>query len=678
MMVSDSPPTQRIDALISELTEHNHRYYVLSDPSITDAEYDALLRELQSLEAQFPHLQRPDSPTLRIGSAIDATFSAVRHTTPMLSLDNAFNETEWVAFDKRARERLNWDLSVGLPYVCEPKFDGLAVSLEYQDNLLVRAATRGDGETGEDITANVRTIRSVPLRLISHYPGRLTVRGEVLMTHAGFQQLNAQQLAKGEKLFANCRNAAAGSLRQLDPRITASRPLTFFAYAVADYGRQEPPASHTQTLALLKSLGFLVSDDACSGRGSHFVQGAWETLRQRRDALPFDIDGMVVKVDDLRMQRELGFVARAPRWALAYKFPAQEVTTTLEAVDFQVGRTGAVTPVARLAPVAVGGVVVSNATLHNMDEIARLDLRVGDRVVIYRAGDVIPKVMRRVDDAAHAARALIDLPKVCPECGSEVLREADEAIARCIGGMFCPAQRKESLRHFASRKAMNIEGLGEKWIDLMVSAGLLHHAADIYRLTMAQLLALPRMAEKSAQNLLDAIVASRQTTLARFLYALGMPEVGETTAATLAKHFGQLDRLMAANKDELLAVNDVGPVVAESIHHFFNEAHNREVIAQLQQVGVSWPEQEVPTYEQALVGQTWVLTGSLSALTREEAGEHLKSLGAKVSGSVSKKTQCVVAGESAGSKLDKAIELGVPVWDESALIALLGQHGIVI
>lgn len=672
--VSIGQARERITELASCLHEHCHRYYVLAQPTITDAEYDALFAELSALEQQFPDLRPADSPTLRVGAPVDSAFTPVTHSTPMLSLDNVFNEDDWLAFDKRARERLGWDIAVGLPYACEPKFDGLAVSLEYLDGQLVRAATRGDGSVGEDITANIRTIRSIPLRLQQPVRGRLVVRGEVVMTHASFEQLNTKQLLKGDKPFANCRNAAAGSLRQLDPKITAERPLTFFSYAVAEFGDHPPMASHSQTLTWLNALGFMVSQYASTGHGTQFVQQAWQQLQAVRDQLPFDIDGMVVKVDDLRLQRELGFVARAPRWALAYKFPAQEVTTTLNAVDFQVGRTGALTPVARLEPVAVGGVIVSNATLHNMDEIERLGLRVGDRVVIYRAGDVIPKVMRRVEPADQPEGAMIVLPSHCPECGSDVVR--DNAVARCAGGMYCPAQRKESIRHFASRRAMNIDGLGEKWIDIMVDAGLLHSVADIYRLSLEQLLQLPRMAEKSAQNLLAAIAHSKNTTLARFLFALGMPEVGETTAATLAKHFGELDALMKANEDELLQVSDVGAVIASAIHHFFAEPHNRDVIAQLQAAGVHWQESAPVQRQQVLAGQTWVLTGTLSHLTRDQAGDHLKSLGAKVSCSVSKKTHCVVAGENAGSKLSHAETLGVPVWDEQQLLDLLRQHGI--
>ena len=668
---------RRLAALRASLTHHGHLYHVLARPEITDAEYDRLYRELQVLEAEHPALVTPDSPTQRVGAMPDRAFAPVTHRVPMLSLDNVFSEAEWLDFDRRVRDRLGWELAVGVPYCCEPKFDGLAVSLHYEDGLLTRAATRGDGSTGEDITANVRTIPSVPLRLRGdNPPAWLEVRGEVLMTHAGFEQLNATQLARGDKLFANPRNAAAGALRQLDPQITASRPLTFFAYAVVDVQGHEPRPSHAETLRWLAGLGFLVSDRVRSGHGALFVQQTCTQMIADRDSLPFDIDGMVVKVDDRRLQQDLGFVARAPRWAVAYKFPAQEVTTTLEAIEFQVGRTGALTPVARLAPVAVGGVVVSNATLHNIDEVGRLDLRPGDPVVIYRAGDVIPKVMRRVEDDGHAARPVVTLPTHCPVCQSAVTRPEGEVIARCSAGLFCPAQRKEALRHFASRRAMDIEGLGEKWIDLMVDADLLRSPADIYGLTREVLLTLPRMAAKSAENLLAGIDRSRHTTLGRFLFALGIPEVGETTAGLLARQFGTLDALLAADEAALLATPDVGPVVAQSILGFLAEAHNQQVLRDLRAAGVTWPDLEAAQDRpQPLAGQTWVLTGTLETLGRDEAGDRLRALGAKVSGSVSKKTHCVVAGSAAGSKLDKARELNIMIWGEAELLALFAEHG---
>lgn len=675
-LLSEDDAAGRLKSLREQLQAHAKAYYQDDAPVIPDAEYDALYRELLALEAAFPSLQTPDSPSLRVGAVADAAFSPVKHDVPMLSLDNVFSEDELLDFDRRVRERLNWELAVGLPYSCEPKFDGLAVTLHYHQGHLVKAATRGDGSTGEDITANVFTIPSVPKNLMGDtVPDTLEVRGEVLMPRAGFMALNERQLAAGEKVFANPRNAAAGALRQLDPRITAQRPLAFYAYTLAAVSGVDWPQTHSQTLRWLKSLGFVIADQVKLGHGPLFVQQAWQSLLDERDSLPFDIDGMVVKVDDRRLQQDLGFVARAPRWAVAYKFPAQEVSTTLEAIDFQVGRTGALTPVARLRPVNVAGVVVSNATLHNIDEVHRLDLRPGDTVVIYRAGDVIPKVMRRIDDDAHAQRDKVSLPSQCPVCGSDVVRPEGEVIARCGAGQFCPAQRKEAIRHFASRRAMDIEGLGEKWIDLMVETGLVSCTADLYQVTQAQLLTLPRMAEKSANNLLAAIAASRETTLARFIYALGIPNVGETTAEAFARQFGRWSALQEADELALLATPDVGPVVAQSVMRFLQEPHNQAVIQALLAAGIHWPDQAAAQdLPQPLLGQTWVLTGTLSTLGRDEAGARLKALGAKVSGSVSAKTHVVVAGESAGSKLTKAQELGVPVWDESQLLSLLAEY----
>jgi len=667
---------QRLKQLREQLHAHAKAYYVDDAPTLPDADYDALYRELLTLEASFPSLVTADSPSLRVGAAADTAFSSVKHDVPMLSLDNVFSETELQDFDRRLRERLNWEVAVGLPYICEPKFDGLAVTLHYRHGQLVKAATRGDGSSGEDITANVLTIATVPKRLAGeNLPEHLEIRGEVLMPRAGFLALNERQLAAGEKVFANPRNAAAGALRQLDARITAQRPLAFYAYALAAISGAAWPSTHSQTLRWFKSLGFVIADEVCLGHGPMFVQQAWQTLLDSRDSLPFDIDGMVVKVDDRRLQQDLGFVARAPRWAVAYKFPAQEVSTTLEAIDFQVGRTGALTPVARLRPVNVAGVVVSNATLHNMDEVQRLDLRPGDTVVIYRAGDVIPKVMRRLDDEAHAHRLIVNLPSACPVCGSAVMRPEGEAIARCSAGQFCPAQRKEAIRHFASRRAMDIDGLGEKWIDLMVDAGLVNSTADIYRLTQEQLLSLPRMAEKSANNLLAAIATSRETTLARFIYALGIANVGEATAEAFARQFGRWQAFQEADEAALLATPDVGPVVAQSVMSYLREPHNVSVINALMAAGVRWPDQAAAQdLPQPLLGQTWVLTGTLSTLSRDEAGARLKALGAKVSGSVSAKTHMLVAGESAGSKLTKAQELGVTVWDEEQLLNMLREH----
>lgn len=670
--------TERLQVLRAQLRHHAHLYYVLDRPELPDGDYDALYRELLDIEAKYPELITPDSPSQRVGATPNSAFAPVPHQIPMLSLDNVFSAEEWTDFDRRVRERLGWEVAVGVAYACEPKFDGLAVTLHYHDGVLVQAATRGDGSTGEDITANVRTIASVPLRLLGEgtaQPTRLEVRGEVLMPRAGFEQLNARQAAQGDKIFANPRNAAAGSLRQLDPRITAQRPLAFYAYAIADLAGVPWPSTHSQTLRWLGSLGFRISDLASSGHGPTYVQQAYESLGRQRDSLPFDIDGMVIKVDDRRLQLDLGFVARAPRWAVAYKFPAQEASTRLEAVEWQVGRTGALTPVARLAPVSVGGVVVSNATLHNIEEVQRLDLRPGDQVVIYRAGDVIPKVMRRLDDDGHEARPLVLLPLSCPVCGSQVAKPEGEVIARCTAGLFCPAQRKEALRHFASRRAMDIEGMGEKWIDLLVERELVRTPADIYTLDKTVLLTLPRMAEKSADNMLAGIARSKLTTLARFLFALGIPEVGETTASLLARQFGTLDALLLADEAGLLATPDVGPVVAQSILGFLAEPHNQSVIAALRAAGVQWADQAAARdLPQPLAGQTWVLTGTLATMGRDEAGDRLRALGAKVSGSVSKKTHVVVAGEAAGSKLANAQALGVTVWDEAQLIAFLQEH----
>ncbi|MES2907815.1 MAG: NAD-dependent DNA ligase LigA [Pseudomonadota bacterium] len=664
---------RRLEVLRGQLQQHALAYYRADSPLLPDADYDALYQELLALEARYPELITEDSPSQRVGAAPDSAFSSVRHDVPMLSLDNVFAEAELIEFDRRLRERLGWEVAVGLPYVCEPKFDGLAVTLHYQHGKLVQAATRGDGSSGEDITANVRTIASVPLRLAGEdWPEQMEVRGEVLMPRAGFMALNARQAAAGEKLFANPRNAAAGALRQLDPRITAQRPLAFYAYTLAALTGQPWPGTHSQTLRWLSRFGFIIADQVCQGHGPTFVQQAWQRLLSAREQLPFDIDGMVVKIDDRRLQQDLGFVARAPRWAVAYKFPAQEASTLLEAIDFQVGRTGALTPVARLSPVNVAGVVVSNATLHNIDEVHRLDLRAGDTVVIYRAGDVIPKVMRRLDDAGHDARPIVALPAHCPVCSSAVMRPEGEVIARCSAGQFCPAQRKEAIRHFASRRAMDIEGLGEKWIDLLVDTGLVNSTADLYRLTSEQLLTLPRMAEKSAANLLASIAHSRQTTLARFLFALGIANVGEATAEAFARQFGSWPALQAADEAALMATPDVGPVVAQSVMSYLREPHNVAVIDALIAAGVTWADQAAAQdLPQPLAGQTWVLTGTLSAMSRDEAGDRLKALGAKVSGSVSKKTHVVVAGESAGSKLAKAQELGVTIWDESQLLAFL-------
>lgn len=684
--VTEAQARHEIDQLREQLRHHNHRYYVLDDPEVPDAEYDRLFRRLQALEAEFPQFLSPDSPTQRVGGEALPAFATVKHEVPMLSLDNVFSAEEFIDFDRRARDRLGDLLGPGadlfgapaLTYCCEPKLDGLAISLVYENGVLVRGATRGDGLTGEDITHNVRTIQTVPLRLKGDkLPALLEVRGEVLMSKKGFQKLNEQQAAKEEKTFVNPRNAAAGSLRQLDPRMTAQRPLEFYAYSVVRREGLAAPASQYESLQQLTALGFRLSREIRQVEGVEKVQAFYEDIQKRRDSLPYEIDGVVIKVDSIRWQQELGFVSRAPRWATAFKFPAQEAVTTVQAVEFQVGRTGALTPVARLEPVFVGGVTVSNATLHNFDEIERMDLRVGDSVVIYRAGDVIPKVVRVLTERRPADSQPLILPTRCPVCDSEVVRPEDEAIARCSGGLFCPAQQKEALKHFVSRRAMDIEGLGDKWIEQLVDLKLIRSSADLYALKKDMLLPLERMGEKSADNLLAAIQKSKETTLPRFLFSLGIREVGESTALILARHFGSLEKIMAADEEALQQAPDVGPVVAASIALFFRQAHNREVIAALREQGVLWADLEAQgDRPQPFAGQTWVLTGSLATMSRDQAKEKLQQLGAKVSGSVSKKTHCVVAGEAAGSKLAEAEKLGVTVIDETAFQQLLAEHGL--
>ncbi len=685
---SHEEAAREVEALRSTLRHHNYRYYVLDDPELPDAEYDRLFQRLLLLESQFPDLLSNDSPTQRVGGEAMSAFATVRHEVPMLSLDNVFSADELVEFDRRARDRLGDLLGQGddlfsaprIAYCCEPKLDGLAISLLYEKGVLVRAATRGDGVTGEDITHNVRTISSVPLKLLgSHVPELLEVRGEVVMPKAGFLRMNEQAAARGEKTFVNPRNAAAGSLRQLDPRIAAQRPLDFYAYSVARVQGLALPPSQFETLQLLHDIGFRISSEICRGEGPEFVQDFYARIQGLRDVLPYEIDGVVIKVDSTRWQKELGFVSRAPRWATAYKFPAQEAVTTIESIGFQVGRTGALTPVARLAPVFVGGVTVSNATLHNFDEIRRMDVRAGDHVVIYRAGDVIPKVVRVLLEQRPVGTVPVALPSHCPVCGSEVEQPEDEAIARCTGGLFCPAQQKEALKHFVSRRAMDIEGLGEKWIDQLVELQLIRSSADLYVLKKEELTPLERMGDKSAENLIAAIERSKESTLPRFLYALGIREVGEATAMLLARHFGRLDAILeAAQKEDeaaFMQVPDVGPVVAKSLVTFFTQLHNLEVIARLRDLGVHWQDMAAQADRpQPLAGQTWVLTGSLSSMSRDEAKAKLQQLGAKVSGSVSKKTYCVVAGEAAGSKLAEAEKLGVQVMDEAALLQLLTEQ----
>ncbi|OZB74681.1 MAG: DNA ligase (NAD(+)) LigA [Halothiobacillus sp. 14-55-98] len=671
---SEDGARTRLLALRAEIERHNFRYYVLDDPEISDAAFDRLMRELQQIESAYPEWITPDSPTQRVGSPTFTTrFASVQHHQAMLSLDNVFSVEEWDAFAQRIQDRLKRDAP--LVFAAEPKFDGLAINLIYRQGRLVQAATRGDGQTGEDVTLNVRTIAAIPQQLPDSLFScdLLEVRGEIVMSHKAFAALNADADARGDKRFVNPRNAAAGSLRQKDPRITAKRQLQFFAYGVGAVDGADLPDSQLGLLDWLADLGFTVSEwrRRCEGRDE--VLAYQREMNARRSQLDYDIDGVVFKINAQSEQDALGFVAKAPRWAIAFKFPAEEATSRVHAVDFQVGRTGALTPVARIDPVFVGGVTVSNITLHNIDEITRKDIRIGDTVVVRRAGDVIPEVVRVLPELRPADARLVTLPATCPVCGSEVVRAEGEAIARCSGGLFCPAQRREAIKHFASRKAMNIDGLGEKWIELLLEHKLVEHVDDLFHLTVPQLLTLPRMGEKSAQNLVDALSAAKQTTtLPRFLYALGIREVGEVTAAGLAAHFRNLDALNAATLEDLQTVPDVGPVVAQHVFTFLRQPHNQEVIHNLIEAGVRWPA-IIPTDANALpiAGKTYVLTGTLEGMTREEAGERLKALGAKVSGSVSSKTTAVIAGSEAGSKLTKAQELGVPVLDEADLQELL-------
>jgi DNA ligase (NAD+) len=662
---------QRAARLRSDLDAHNYRYYVEDTPAVSDAEYDSLFRELEAIERDYPALATPDSPTQRVGGQPATEFDPVTHRVPMLSLNNAFADEEAEAFDRRVRTTLGVER---VDYAVEPKFDGLAVSLVYEQGRFTLGATRGDGYTGENVTANLRTVRAIPMRLPAGAPPLLEVRGEVLMLKRDFTALNAAQGSAGERLFVNPRNAAAGALRQLDSAITASRRLAFFAYGVGavEWGTVKQPATQDALLKLLTALRLPIASQRSVVRGLEGLLGYYRAIGNKRDNLPFQIDGVVYKVNRFEYQERLGFVSRAPRFALAHKFPAEELPTEVLAINVQVGRTGALTPVARLKPVFVGGVTVVSATLHNEDEVRRKDVRVGDTVIVRRAGDVIPEVVRVLPESRQPNAPQFALPERCPECGSKVVRLPDEAIARCSGGLVCPAQRKQALLHFASRRALDIEGLGGKLVDQLVDAGLVHTPADLYKLDVAALAALERMADKSAANVVAAINKSRATTLARFIYALGIRHVGETTAADLAQHFGTLDTLLAADEQALLEVRDVGPVLVQSILQFLAEAHNRKVIADLRSAGVHWTE-AAPRIARAgkLSGLTFVLTGTLPTLARDDAKALIEEHGGKVAGSVSKKTSYVVAGAEPGSKLDKAGELGVAVLDEQQLKAMV-------
>jgi DNA ligase (NAD+) len=672
---------RELESLRERLDNWNYQYYVLDQPSVPDAEYDRSMRRLLELEAAHPELLRSDSPSQRVGGAPLTQFSQIAHEVPMLSLDNAFNEQDMRDFNKRLLDRLapGGEGDPGqLEYACEPKLDGIAVSLLYRHGVLERAATRGDGRTGEDITHNVRTIPSIPLRLRGEgFPDVLEVRGEIYLPRAGFEQLNEQARLLGDKTFVNPRNAAAGSLRQLDPKITAQRPLEMCCYSVGLVEGGELPAQHAQVLDCLQRWGMRINAESRVVVGIDACDAYYQDLSRRRESLPYDIDGIVFKVNDLALQRQLGFVSRAPRWAIARKFPAQEEMTRLLEVEFQVGRTGAITPVARLEPVFVGGVTVSNATLHNFDEIERLGVQVGDTVIVRRAGDVIPQVVSVVLEQRPESVQAIDFPPCCPVCGSSVERAEDEAVLRCMGGLVCAAQQKAAIKHFASRRAMDIEGLGDKLVDQLVDEGLVKNVAGLYRLERDSLLGLERMGEKSADNLLAALSRSSDTTLPRFIFALGIREVGEATALSLARHFGSWEALAGAAEAQLLEVADVGPVVADHLAQFFDSESSMQVVAQLREAGVNWPDIEVlPAQELPLAGQTWVVTGKLETLGRNDAKAHLQALGAKVAGSVSARAACVVAGPGAGSKLSKATELGIDVIDEQAFLALLESHGI--
>ncbi|MGK0499886.1 MAG: DNA ligase (NAD+) [Oceanicoccus sp.] len=674
-MSSESALLEQLNSLRSQINLYNHRYYALDDPSVPDAEYDRLMRQLQQLEADNPVLVSADSPTQRIGAQPLAGFSQIIHKVPMLSLDNAFNADDLRDFERRLKDRLGSDNT--LRFACEPKLDGLAVSLMYLDGKLVRGATRGDGAVGEDITHNVRTIPSIPLTLLGDgYPAVLEVRGEIYMPKQGFNRLNEQALAKGEKPFVNPRNAAAGSLRQLDAKITATRPLEMCCYSVGLVAQGEVASQHSEILVQLQGWGFRINTEMQVVDGVENCLVYHDYLLAKRPELAYDIDGIVFKVEDLALQQRLGFVARAPRWAIAHKFPAEEEITRLLDVDFQVGRTGAITPVARLEPVFVGGVTVSNATLHNRDEIERLEVMINDTVVVRRAGDVIPQVAKVViEKRGDDARAIV-FPEQCPVCDSPLERVEGEVVIRCSGSLLCAAQQKEAIKHFASRKAMDVDGLGDKLVELLVDEGLIASVADLFYLELQPLADLERMGEKSAENLLAALEESKSTTLPKFLYSMGIREVGVATAASLAKYFGSLPMIQQADEEALLAVADVGPIVARHVRDFFANEQSIELLKRLQQAGLSWPDIEVKLLEELpLAGLTYVVTGTLETMAREDAKEKLQQLGAKVAGSVSKKTHCVVAGPGAGSKLTKAEKLGIDVINETQFVKLLAQYG---
>ncbi|WP_217874501.1 NAD-dependent DNA ligase LigA [Pseudoalteromonas shioyasakiensis] len=669
-----SPIFEQISQLRAQLEEHNHNYYVLDAPSIPDAEYDRLMRELSALEEANPEFQSPDSPSQKVGGAALDKFEQVTHQVPMLSLDNAFSEEEFAAFNRRIKERVMDNKE--LTFCCEPKLDGLAVSIIYRDGVLVQAATRGDGMVGENITQNVKTIRNVPLKLRGDdFPAELEVRGEVFMDSAGFAKLNSEAEKRGDKVFVNPRNAAAGSLRQLDSKVTAKRPLMFYAYSTGLVADGQLPEDHYQQLAKLTDWGLPLCPETKLVEGQQAALDYYQDILTRRSSLAYEIDGVVIKVNDKKLQERLGFVARAPRWAIAFKFPAQEEITQLLDVEFQVGRTGAITPVARLEPVFVGGVTVSNATLHNGDEIARLGVKIGDTVIIRRAGDVIPQITqvvleRRPDDAKD-----IEFPATCPICDSHVERIEGEAVARCTGGLVCQAQRKQAIKHFASRKALDVDGLGDKIVDQLVDRELIKTPADLFILKQGHFESLERMGPKSAKNLVNALQDAKQTTLAKFLYSLGIREVGEATAQNLANHFLTLEKITQASVDALTEVSDVGEIVAKHVRGFFSEEHNMAVVNALVEQGIHWPELAAPSADaQPLAGLTYVLTGTLSELNRNDAKARLQALGAKVSGSVSAKTDALIAGEKAGSKLTKAQDLGIDVLTEADLIALLSEH----